>query len=669
MKKTLSFVMALLMLVSCFGMLASANTSADTVTVKGSDLWTTVTEANKNLEHTTLKYENHTTSDGGYVSVTVKVDSTTQANPTAMWFKLGEDYTANSYYVGIKYKMDITGVAADENYTPSLRIDTNWKAAENLGGVADNTWHKVAHTDKAYAWPDPSWQPGGKVSVVIGGYVNADPVTGGASPAGLVIHIEELTLFKNKTDAQNYITGEPAPQTPAPVYGGDALWQSVKNQYPTADKQETDKIKVEKVTDAAGNYVKYTAKAEMGAGSTQFKFGGITTQKPFMVLTYKLDATNGTVPNFRVYDPMRQINGVAKGASSDKVIVEADGEWHTVILDLDNYFKEEKMNGKGIWSQGTRTMLTLMVCGWNDNNTKMAVNDSLSVKQMAFFDTRAEACAYAGVSAPAADTETGYTYDADRLNTVFNANPEASWNINVSKEADNNYVTLTNSIVTGKNKWAMLKLDFAEQMNTTENKYFAIKFRYTGTGHDLVAGLQLNVQKKRGTGLNADNFNSYTNEGLVASFAETYVDGEWHTLVVDLTTVNFDNPDLVGKTWEQHDPVAVYILPWARNPANGLTMDIECLGFFTSEDAAKTFVGINVSDDNTQGGDATTGGDTTPDTTPDTAPDTTPDTNAPSTEAPEKKGCKSSVTVGTLAIVTAVTTVGAIVCKRKKEDD
>ncbi len=134
-------------------------------------------------------------------------------------------------------------------------------------------------------------------------------------------------------------------------------------------------------------------------------------------------------------------------------------------------------------------------------------------------------------------------------------------------------------------------------------KYMAIKYKYSG------------VTTNVGLSLNRMNVQSLDNEALLATQCKssrsvdgaitTVADGEWHTAVIDMTTVNFEATNgfiAYGKTWGDYSYTYFQILPWKwAAVTQGSEFYISSFGFFEdkfmAEDALAGYSRIYTASD------------------------------------------------------------------------
>ncbi len=310
--------------------------------------------------------------------------------------------------------------------------------------------------------------------------------------------------------------------------------------------------------------------------------------------------------------------------------------------------------GKEAWTRlcvmgnGTRTDGTVV-----ENGKFTPVNFVLVIEELVLFKTREAMFAYQGTEAPKTDTETGFVYSGSRLETVYDYYYNLSRNLSVDKATDGDYAKLTSNLtVNSQSSRFYIPLN---SFSTTENSFFVLKYRYNGQASCDNASLKIMRVMNDSTGDPA------TTDGVSATVEEQLkitADGEWHELVIDLTTVNFDGDAYLGKTWATNQIKGIYLMPWLV-PDSGSEFDIEVLGFVKDQAAADLALGKEPAD--------TTAADTTPEET--TPTDTTPEAEAPEdTEAAKEKGCGSFIGMTSVAFVSAAAAIGTVVAKKRRED-
>lgn len=395
---------------------------------------------------------------------------------------------------------------------------------------------------------------------------------------------------------------------------------------------------------------------------------------PFMAIKYKYDKSydNAKLSLFRTnFEAVNKDGATAKASnrSADgQIATFSDGEWQTAILDMRTVTFENNKNfpaiGGKTWANYTYHTFTFLPFGWN------AVKDSVfCLEYFGFFKTEEDAKKYAGMD-EVVDDSTGFVYGAKRIGVTWQINTAASINMTAKVNEDETVATVVANTASGQ-KAARLYIPFNEPFDQATNKFFVIKYKYAQG--DLFADLQLmRCIKDEGE---ANPLSRVFDDSI-----ETTADGEWHTAIVDLSTLEFDNDKYVGKTWTTHELTGVYLMPWGGSPATaGAQVEVELFAFCATENDARLLVGLEpITPDNPSNpenpdnpnkpDDGKDTGTSVP-TGEDTGKQPTTDSKPSATEAPagEVKGCASSLSVGTIGLILTVAGTAYVAFRRKKE--
>ncbi len=134
-------------------------------------------------------------------------------------------------------------------------------------------------------------------------------------------------------------------------------------------------------------------------------------------------------------------------------------------------------------------------------------------------------------------------------------------------------------------------------------KYMAIKYKYSGVTTN--AGLSLNRMNVQSLDNQTLLATKYKTSRSVDGAITTVADGEWHTAVIDMTTVDFEatGSDIAyGKTWDKYSYTYFQILPWKwAAVTQGSEFYISSFGFFEdkimAEDALAGYSRIYTASD------------------------------------------------------------------------
>ncbi len=397
---------------------------------------------------------------------------------------------------------------------------------------------------------------------------------------------------------------------------------------------------------------------------------------PFMAIKYKYDKAYDNAKlslfrtNFEAVNKDGATGTVSNRSADGQIATFSDGEWQIAILDMRTVNFESNRNfpaiGGKTWADYTYNTFTFLPFGWN------AVKDSVfSLEYFGFFKSEEDAKKYAGMD-EVVDDSTGFVYGAKRIGVTWQINTAASLNMTAKVNEDETVATVVANTANGQTA-ARLYIPFNEPFDQATNKFFVIKYKYAQG--DLFADLQLmRCIKDEGE---ANPLSRVFDDSI-----ETTADGEWHTAIVDLSTLEFDNDKYVGKTWTTHEMTGVYLMPWGNNKSvtAGTQVEIELFAFCATENDARLLVGLDpVTPDNpnnpenpddpnkpNDGKDTGTNPSTGEDSGKQPGNDPKP---AATTEAPseEVKGCASSLSVGAVGLILTAAGAAYVAFRRRKE--
>lgn len=685
MKKTLSLVLALIMCLSALSLCVFADdvtsaTAKEAVVLSGKALY----DAKYKCPETTATFSYN--EEGGYSTLTGATDA---ANAEQVYFNLPNEISGADYPIMvIKYRYDKSYAkaglsvfrsdftAVDTNHGNATGTVSNRSKDGDIKTVADGEWQtKVIDmtelsfeatrcdlsggNDRQYldslagkSWSNFSY---GKIGLVPYGW-NAIKDS--------KFDVEYIGFFTSADEANKYVNG---------VAG--IIIDSYSDMHSTSSDTTV-------TYDNDGGFLHFAYKTGGGAGYIGAKFNAPTdfsgSAYKYMAIKYRYDKEydKAGISIYRNDITGNDANNnnvsykISSRSKDGQIATVDDGQWQTAVIDMSSIEFEEqqydrtnypgvKVGGGKSWGDYTYKQLSILPFGWNRPE-----GASFDLEYVAFFKTEEEAKAYAGIPVYEDNAE-GYTYDAARLELVYKMNETASWNASVKASADESYVTLTSNQTSGP-KAARLYIPLGDGFDLNANKYFAIKYRYKD--NKLTADMQL----MRAIKSDASNALSRVKDG---SFG-TVTDGDgWQTIVIDLTTVEFDNELFIGKTWTEHALNGIYLMPWGGVATNGANVDIAVLGFSDTENNARAIVGLEpvsaeenqTPDDGENGNSENVNGAPADTTAPDTDTDTNTDTDTEATEE-KKKGCRSSLALGGTAAVISVSAAAVTLFRKKKYD-
>lgn len=673
MKKTLSAVLALIMCLSALSLCVFAADAPETgtatakqpVVLSGSALNSAIYKV---PETATNSFD----ADGGYVRLTgVK----TEKNASQIYFNLPNMVSGADYPIMvIKYRYDRSYEEAGLSIFRSefKAIDTNHDNVEvtvsnrtidhQITTYADGEWHvaiidmttlsfegtrvgpETPNTAKPLlesvqgkTWANFSYEKLGFVPYGWNSYADSK------------FDIEYFGVFPSAESANEYVNG-----TTGIIFKNTSDFTGSSDTQVTAGEGFTN---FDYKVGGSSGWIGGSFKASSAFSGADYKY---------MAIKYRYEASAAESAalslfrkNIKGTDSTTGVSYTISSRSQDgQIATVADGEWQIAVIDLTslkfeaqrydkNTYPDKYVGGEKSWADYTYQEFSIMGYGWTRPEA-----GAFDIGYIGLFKTEDDAKAYTGETKLVDNTE-GYTYNAARLELVSKI--KATDSLNSKYELNEaGYVTMT-SVQTNGTAASRLYIPLGDDFDLNAHKYFAIKYRYNSG--KLTADMQL----MRNIKTDEDNTLSRVKD---KSF-ETVTDGDgWQTLVIDLTTVEFDNEKFIGKTWSEHALNGIYLMPWGGSFGVGNSVDIEVLGFSDTENNARAIVGLEPVSEEENNTPADGGNGST------TAPETT-NTEADATETSEeetKKGCGSSLALGGAAAVISVSAAAVTLFRKKKFD-
>lgn len=673
MKKVFSLVLAIIMCLSVLSVCVFADDSASNAPMvySGDALTSAYLKVSGNGDVTAPTYEN------GYYRLT----GGTGASSTQLYFTLASEVDGSVYkYMVIKYRYA-------ENYSKAGISVNRWGFVDSSKGTDVTVTNSRSVDGQIATYADGEWQvaiidmtaisfEAKKENNVLyaqgktwANYKYNKEISimpyGWNGVEGSVFDLEYFGFFTSGEEANKYVSGT-----------SGIVINSFSNMVSTSSDTN--------VTYNDDGFFRFEYKTGGGSGYIGAKFKAPVDFKgstyKYMAIKYRYDKeySNAGISIYRNDITGTDANNnntsykISSRSKDGQIATVDDGQWQTTVIDMSaisfegqKYDKTNYPNaivGEGkTWDDYTYSQISILPFGWNRPE-----GAQFDLEYVGFFKTEEEAKTYAGIPIYE-DTATGYTYDAARLDLVYKMNTSNSINATIKASDDESYVTLTTNQTSGA-KAGRLYIPLGEGFDVTTQKYFAIKYRYND--NKLLADMQL----MRAIKSDASNPLSRVKDG---SFT-TVTDGDgWQTIVIDLTTVEWDNDLFVGKTWSQHALDGIYLMPWGGAATNGATVDIAVLGFSDTENNARAIVGLEPVAENTPTDNPTDTGDDTEDTTgasdtEDTTGASNTDNTTESTDATtepvtkEKKGCGSSLSYSGIVFVVVIGAAVLTIFKKKE---
>jgi len=310
-------------------------------------------------------------------------------------------------------------------------------------------------------------------------------------------------------------------------FGADAIYNAADH----GGNLSTSEV----LTENGISYVTLTNTVASGDAYTQaFKTVGGSAAK-YMVLKYRTSSHSSNI-QFFMTTAGGSINGTGDNFSIANGIIDKTGEWKVMVIDLASIVAEKSLTQMVASSVGTYGIANFRL----DPFTTSAVNETIDISYIAFTrdlqsavdmnsDMDLSDISYVTgttKSAPISNTldELEAKKDYANMNVVFNGSSLAG--IMTDGGYDND---ITSATVNGDGTVTV-------KYGSTGDRYFGFTTSGTATGKYLV------MKYKTGSGVTA-SANTFWALAVDANGAETghskmygiCADGEWHTLVLDLT--------------------------------------------------------------------------------------------------------------------------------------
>ncbi|MBR4032184.1 MAG: hypothetical protein IKJ07_05560 [Clostridia bacterium] len=310
-------------------------------------------------------------------------------------------------------------------------------------------------------------------------------------------------------------------------FGADAIYNAADH----GGNLSTSEV----LTENGISYVTLTNTVASGDAYTQtFKtFGGSAAK--YMVLKYRTSSHSSNI-QFFMTTAGGAINGTGDNFSITNGIIDKTGEWKVMVIDLASIVAEKSLTQMVASSVGTYGIANFRL----DPFTTSAVNETIDISYIAFTrDLQSAVDMNSDMDISDISYVTGTTKSAPISNTLDE--------IEAKKDYANMNVVFTGSSLAGIMTDGGYDNDITSatvngdgtvtvQYGSTGDRYFGFTTSGTATGKYLV------MKYKTGSGVTASS-NTFWALAVDANSAETghskmygiCADGEWHTLVLDLT--------------------------------------------------------------------------------------------------------------------------------------